>query len=410
MNYTEIFREVVSIMEKDSATYPDYGAGDYGKYEKKIFDNMDRMEFLHVVQDYLATFKVYAHLNFSDKTIGEVGFSVMRYEDYLYIIRANKDTGLVAGDKITAVDMMTVPELAKKEENMLMGESSEREGMHWPSILKFYKELTVEHQDGSTENIDITLGTKAEPSNKYYFKKYGNDTLFLRLEDFADLDAIAKLYDDCRKDLDSCRNLIIDVRGNGGADSGFFPLLEYVFPAGEPVNKYFKIPYPMAINYSERNCNDRKKLLKEFFGDETPEDMKAMLDKMIADIEANYGKGLIEETDDTDFSMPGREKPEKVWVITDECCGSSGDAFVEAVSFSPKVTIIGRPTCGITDYSNCSMVKIDDYGMVYPTSRDGRIDLGKGLSQKGVPVDVYIPWSPDHLEKDAELEYVLNMC
>ncbi|MBR5635782.1 MAG: hypothetical protein IKW81_02485, partial [Pseudobutyrivibrio sp.] len=251
MTYKEIFKEIVSIMEKDSATYPDYGAGDYKKYAQNISDDMDKMKFLHIVQDYLSTFKVYAHLSFYDSTVGNLGFTVMRYEDCLYVTKANKGTGLVPGDKIIFIDSMSITEVAEKEKNMLMGESKEREGLHWPAILKFYKTLTVKHSNNETEDIAIKLGTKSEETPKYYYKNYGNDTLYMRLKDFSDLENIGKLYADCEKELDTCNNLIIDVRENGGgADSGFYPLIEYSFPADEPANKYINIEYPIAVNYS----------------------------------------------------------------------------------------------------------------------------------------------------------------
>lgn len=408
MTYTEIFREIGSIMEKDSSTYPDYGIGEYEKYSKIITDDMERKEFVHAVQQYLAGFKVYAHLGFGDNTMKGVGFSVMRYEDVLYVTKANKETGLVPGDKITAIDGITIPKIADKEKVMLMDESKEREGMLWPIIIKFFKSLTVEHEDGTCEEMPVKLGTKTEPTESYYYKTYENGTLYLRLEDFVDADAISKLFDSCRKELDECSNLIIDVRENGGgADMAFFPLFEYCFPAGEPVKKYVKQEYPIAINYSKRNCDDRLKLLKDLFGNNVPDDLKPMFDKMLSDINKNKGKGFVEEMDEP-IDMCGRENPKKVFIITDERCCSSGDAFVEAMAFSPKVTVVGRPTCGIIDYSNCTVVYFDDFTMQYPTSRDTRIDYGKGVSQKGVPVDVYIPWKPENIGKDVELDYVLG--
>ena len=216
------------------------------------------------------------------------------------------------------------------------------------------------------------------------------------------------MYSDCSKNLEACKNLIIDVRENGGgADSGFYPLMEYAFPAGEPAGKYIHMEYPIAVNYSERNCHDRRMILTETFGNQVPEDMKAMIEGLLASLDENEGKGFVIEPEDV-FDMVGRENPQHVWIITDEQCGSSGDAFVEIMSFSPKVTVVGRPTSGITDYSNCSMVKWGEFALVYPTSRDSRIDHGKGLGQKGVPVDVYIPWGPESIGKDIELDYVLK--
>lgn len=120
------------------------------------------------------------------------------------------------------------------------------------------------------------------------------------------------------------------------------------------------------------------------------------------------GKGFIESEDEFLDGITGRANPEKVFIITDERCASSGDAFVEVMSFSPKVTVVGRPTMGITDYSNCSVVRFDDFGLIYPTSRDKRIGGGKGLAHKGVPVDKYIAWSPESIYKDVELDYCLE--
>ncbi len=409
MTYSEIFKEIVSIMKNDSASYPDFGAGNFEEYEKKITDDMDRMEFLHLVQNYVSTFKIQAHLKFVDNACGYVGFSVMRKGDVLYVTRANKGTGLVPGDKITAIDSMPVSEVAQREKNMLMDESEERQGGLWPAFLKYYKTISVEHEDGSKEEIELVLDTEPEPEEKYYSRSYGDDTLYLRFADFVDAQATAKLYEDCREALEKCKNLIVDVRGNGGgADGCFIPLIEYSFPAGEPVDNYIKPEYPVAINYSERNCDDRLKLLKSFFGDDVPEDVKPMVDKMLADLDANRGKGFVDEDEEMFKGLTGKANPEKVWVLTDEGCGSSGDAFVEAMSFSPKVTVVGRPTCGITDYSNLNMVSFDDFQFMYPTSRDSRIDHGKGLLQRGVPVDKYIPWTPEQIKKDVMLEAVLE--
>ena len=120
MNYTEIFWEIVCIMEKDSATCKDYGAGDFRKYKDKITDDMDRMEFLHLVQDYLATFKVYGHLRLNDSSLGSMGFSVMRYKDSLYVISANADTGLAVGDKIVSIDSQPIQEIAIREKPIRM--------------------------------------------------------------------------------------------------------------------------------------------------------------------------------------------------------------------------------------------------------------------------------------------------
>ena len=409
MTYTEIFQEIVSIMKEDSATCKDFGAGDYQVFQSKISDDMERMEFLHVVKEYLATFGLEGHLNFSDETLGSIGLSVMRHDDELYVTKANPDTGLVPGDRIIAVDSTPITAIAQKESRFLMEEPVERQGILWPDVLAFYQKVTVLHQDNTIEDVSIIHDSKGENKAGYFFKEYQDNTIYLRLSDFVDLNAINQLYTDCKNALDNCNRLIIDVRGNGGgADSAFVPLLEYCFPEGKEITDYYKSEYPIEINYSMRNCKDRIQLLKKMFGDDLPEDMAPMLNKMVADNTENMGKGFIESEDEFVDGIIGRADPEKVFIITDERCASSGDAFVEVMSFSPKVTVVGRPTMGITDYSNCSVVRFDDFGLIYPTSRDKRIDGGKGLAHKGVPVDKYIAWSPESIYKDVELDYCLE--
>lgn len=409
MTYTEIFQEIVSIMKEDSATCKDFGAGDYQVFQSKISDDMERLEFLHVVKEYLATFGLEGHLNFSDETLGSIGLSVMRHDDELYVTKANPDTGLVPGDRIIAVDSTSITAIAQKESRFLMEESVERQGILWPDVLAFYQKVTVLHQDNTIEDVSIIHDSKGENKAGYFFKEYQDNTIYLRLSDFVDLNAINQLYTDCKNALDNCNRLIIDVRGNGGgADSAFVPLLEYCFPEGKEITDYYKPEYPIEINYSMRNCKDRIQLLKKMFGDDLPEDMAPMLNKMVADNTENMGKGFIESEDEFVDGIIGRADPEKVFIITDERCASSGDAFVEVMSFSPKVTVVGRPTMGITDYSNCSVVRFDDFCLIYPTSRDKRIDGGKGLAHKGVPVDKYIAWSPESIYKDVELDYCLE--
>lgn len=264
MTYTEIFQEIVSIMKEDSATCKDFGAGDYQVFQSKISDDMERLEFLHVVKEYLATFGLEGHLNFSDETLGSIGLSVMRHDDELYVTKANPDTGLVPGDRIIAVDSTSITAIAQKESRLLMEESVERQGILWPDVLAFYQKVTVLHQDNTIEDVSIIHDSKGENKAGHFFKEYQDNTIYLRLSDFVDLNAINQLYTDCKNALDNCNRLIIDVRGNGGgADSAFVPLLEYCFPEGKEITDYYKPEYPIEINYSMRNCKDRIQLLKK---------------------------------------------------------------------------------------------------------------------------------------------------
>ena len=411
MKYSEIFDEVVSIMRGDSSTCNDFGAGDYQKYKDQIKDDMPAKDFTLVVKKYIASFGQEGHLFFKDTNVGGIDFQVIRYEDALYVTDAAKDSTLKVKDKIVKIDGETIEDCAAHNQEFLMGEINERQGCLWEQILLFANVLTVE-REGICQEVPLKLVTDYKQNDKYSFKDLGNKTLLIKLLDFGDENAIRKVYQDCSKQLENCENLIVDVRNNGGgSDTAFFPLFEYCYPVGKKVDDYIPKQQPMSINFSQRNCDSRLKCLGEIFGDEIPEDIRPMVEQMKADLENNRGKGMVEQKsigEDEGFNFIGKELPKKVWIITDQNCASSGDAFVQDMSFSPKVTVVGRPTLGILDYSNCTMEMFDHFRMLYPTSRSGNIDVGKAMGHKGVPVDHYIPWTPMHLEKDVDLEYVLE--
>ncbi|MBR0219631.1 MAG: hypothetical protein IJQ33_10540 [Clostridia bacterium] len=412
MNYSEIFSEVVSIMENDSSTCNDMGAGNYQKYKRQIREDMPEAEFTRLVKLYLASFGLEGHLSFNDTNMGKIDFEVMRYENALYVTNAASTSALKHGDKIVGIDGQTIECCASQNEEFLMGETDERQGFLWDAILLFADNVSIE-RDGKRQEVALTKTTVGySPENLYSYRDLGNKTLLIRLLDFSDEEAIRNLYEECKPQLSSCENLIIDVRNNGGgSDTAFFPLFEYCYPEGKSVDEFLPKSQPPATNYSLRNCDVRLKMIDDFFAQGIPDDIRPMVEKMKNQLAQNRGKGLIAEEsgdDDGGLGIFGRALPKKVWILTDQGCASSGEAFVEDMSYSPKVTVVGRPTLGILDYSNCSVVMLDHFRVLYPTSRRGDLDVGKRMGHKGVPVDHYIPWSPLHLEKDVELEYVLE--
>lgn len=409
MTYSEIFDEVVNIMRTDSSTCQDMGAGEYETYRSQIREDMTERDFTFLVKKYLASFGLEGHLRFSDKSFGKIDFEVMRYGDSLYVTRASEASQLKVKDRIVKIDQRSVPEAAEENAVFLMQETEERQGLLWTPILSFAHEVTV-IRDGEKLLLPIELGEGIPDRDKYFYTRLNDGTLLLRLEDFADESAIRQLYEESKASLETAENLIIDVRNNGGgSDTAFFPLLSYCFPEGKTVDAYLPESEPVAINYSKRNCEGRLAMINAFFAAGVTDDIRPVVEQMKAELEQNMGKGMIAFSNEEETGIYGKADPKRVWIITDQGCGSSGDAFVEIMSHSPKVTVVGRPTMGITDYSNCTVATWDHYEMLYPTSRRGSIDKGMGLGHRGVPVDHYIPWTPEHLERDVDLEFVMGL-
>lgn len=77
---------------------------------------------------------------------------------------------------------------------------------------------------------------------------------------------------------------------------------------------------------------------------------------------------------------------------------------------SPKVTVIGRATQGMNDYSNLTTMEWKGrLRLSYPTSRLDQLDHRGILGEPGIKPDVYIPWSPEHIENDMDMEEALKL-
>src|SRR5699024_377474 len=87
--------------------------------------------------------------------------------------------------------------------------------------------------------------------------------------------------------------------------------------------------------------------------------------------EENKGKGFVKfDTQDLKIKVEGRSTPENIIVLSDVFCGSAGDIFVHVCKMSPKVTVIGRATQGMNDYSNLTTMEWKGrLRLSYPTSR-----------------------------------------
>ena len=101
--------------------------------------------------------------------------------------------------------------------------------------------------------------------------------------------------------------------------------------------------------------------------------------------------------------------PNRIFILSDIYCRSSGDNFVQMMKQFKKVTVVGRPTLGILDYSNCCTVDYGDYRLMFPTSRCLSVDQGRGMTDKGVEPDIEIPWTPAHFERDVRSRQVFGI-
>ncbi|MEF3364741.1 S41 family peptidase [Bacillus anthracis] len=418
--YIEIFKEIVSITHHDYSGCIDKKGWDDPTTYLQTIEKLEKqgeltpVQFTEIVRDYLLDFKdnhMFLKMISNNQTLNGVGFQEKRYEDRLYITSTPQEIRVKKGQSILALDNMKVPELLIKYKKYLNENTYERE--KWDYVLLKSSNYTLIDENGVTKTITLQKYKQSEYTPIYSLKQYNKDTLLITLTDFANIEAINKLLDSHKNELNSFQNLIIDVRLNrGGSDDAFFNLLPYLFEDKEI--SLFDSSDTMQLNHTERNFHLRMKEMEDY--DSLDELSKLFTNMFIQDLKKNYKKGFV--TFDTSglpkelqsLKIHGRKSPSRVVILTDVTCGSSGDSFVEVAKKSLKVKVIGRPTAGLNDYSNLAVMEwADTFALYYPTSRLSIIDKGEGMSGIGIQPHIHIPWTPEHIQEDVDLNLALQL-
>ena len=414
-----IFKEILDIMHKDYAGFNDkYGWDNPEEYLGKIQllkenNELTRERFVDIVKDYLLDFND-RHIHFYDNCLMNTkvfdrGFRVRRYRESLYVTQVNKELDLQTGMSFNSIGGYTIPELKEKHGRLLNENHPERE--NWMPIFSLYDFGEVKDSHGNINEMKFKFYEKTTYEPTYSVEKVNEDTLLLTFSDFMNPDSIINLINENQILLDSMENWIVDVRVNyGGSDSSFFPLLPYLIPEEglELVDKEDKMFFNCTNSNAERFLEESLTELENI----EDEEAQLFLKIFIREWKKNKGKGLVEFNFEDIMPITfvkGYKKPKLITVLTDCMCGSSGDSFVEICKKSNKVIVIGRPTMGLNDYANLVSKKWSEgFEFMYPTSRLSRIDKGLGMTGKGIEPDLYVPWTPQHLNLDVDLEKALD--
>jgi C-terminal processing protease CtpA/Prc len=233
-------------------------------------------------------------------------------------------------------------------------------------------------------------------------------TLRLTLKNFEpyNRDALTKLIQVHREDLEAHPNWIIDVRGNsGGSDSSYEPLMPWLTPDGFAHAGTAILATPANIESWTRLCALY-----------APGD--AECEKTLSDSIARMRKaapGTYVQMDGVDAMSYGREgqlesrRPQRVAILIDDRCVSSCEQFALEARQSFSVKLIGQHTSGSLDYANVRPHDLPSgkRRLWYATTRSARIP-GLMVDVAGVPPDIYLPIEAGDKAKDDEARRVQN--
>ncbi len=424
MTYNEILQDIIYSIQNDYAGYKEKKIREKGNdlYFLKMCDQVvadNRMTdemFLRLVNEYLASLRD-RNLKFRLKESASyepvcTGFHVRCYRDKLFVTEANQEKRVAAGDQILTMNQMSPAHHRQRmKTNILLASREERE--LWYPIILMSTTFLVKHTDGTDENLKVQRYPVSTKLPRLTGHLIGKDTLYLNLPHFADEDALDKLLAAKDRSLNRCRRLILDVRRNmGGMESCFIPLLDYVFPEKVRLQDLYD-EKGVYTNYSERNCARKSEMMEAYLAT-APEEMKPMAQEMIEEYREKSGSGLLWEDDEDlledDTVVGGKGQFEKVILLSDTYCEYAGETFVQLCKHSPIVTVVGRNTMGNLDYCNpVSVLYEDKFTFTYPMSKSKGAEEGRKLSDRGIPADQYLLWTPEECTKDLVLEKALSL-
>jgi hypothetical protein len=221
-----------------------------------------------------------------------------------------------------------------------------------------------------------------------HLEQLNASTLYLRIPSFHNenkelIDSI--LWENYTKII-SIRNLIIDLRYNGGGDdvswANIIPVI-YTNPIRQK-SCYF---------WSSKMNNP---ILKEYRG----EDFYEQLNQNLGSFVLLFGEKYF-----TQHSLDTvRTYPKNVAVLINKYCASSTEQFLLAAKQSSKVKIFGTPTAGALDFSNINRVEspCGNFKLYYAMSKDVDIE-DYPIDNIGIQPDFYLD---DEIPDYKWIEYV----
>lgn len=403
----------------------------------------------------------------------DLGFSVQRSGDHLYVTEARQEERLAPGMRIAAVGRNTVPFLLKDiAQEIFWGRGTDRED--WGLALRMFDDVDVFPGDGHVMRMDLRrYPVQTRAPRLACARREG--ACVLTVESLADGAAVARLLEEAGEALDGAERLVIDLRACAGeADpASYLALLPYLCDRDIPAREVFPDRQVYTI-YSKANAElllaGIERARKGFEGragdggDAETQAGSEVLDALADDIRAKADEVLQAKRRTTGLQERRRasELPEIVPSPFDEeevhvrrlgahgggsateqtaaqmaQAGQAGQAaaratgatillvgpqtgvgaerLAEAVMGMDRVRLVGRATPGAVDYENYVTRDYPDIlaRFTYPISRTVANREGRGYARTGLPLDVHVLWTPDECAggcgRDLVLEAALGM-
>ncbi len=242
------------------------------------------------------------------------------------------------------------------------------------------------------------------------FKKLSDKTAYLKVTTFqANDDKIQALVAANDSIIRATDNLIVDLTGNGGGNTGWVAFLPYFLT--NPV-----VQYSSFVRVTPENVALKLKDLEFFVLNPIPAEYEKYFP---AEVLAAYKRAYAElpTTTQAFYPVPGvtfpldtlLPKPKRIALLVDDLCGSSTEYFFSLSKQSTKTTTYGTNTIGMMDYEGMSVPTALPYGkyiLTIPIVKSSWTDTAPidktgftpDVSLKHLPIHDWVPYVQKQLE------------
>ncbi|MBS2209832.1 hypothetical protein KEM09_00345 [Carboxylicivirga mesophila] len=236
--------------------------------------------------------------------------------------------------------------------------------------LAFFEDRHLKLNDFDLAEFIASGKNNQYKSSEFKFDILNESTCYLKIPHFLSSSLVEKLINENISSISRKRNLIIDIRGNGGGnDNSYHKLLQII--ATNDI-------YLRNAKFLKTKANWEEKYGK---WDKTNEGK-------FVNLPWNKNKSEIFKS----FTISGiNEYPKRVAILVDRNVKSSGEMFVLSAKQSLKVKIFGENTAGLIDYSNVNQHEIleDSLYLQYPMTKIIGIPINS-IDNHGIVPDFYL--------------------
>lgn len=252
----------------------------------------------------------------------------------------------------------------------------------------------------------VELADWKNNNNGITFKQLNTQFTYLKIPTFFNNDPlIQQLVAANDSAIRNTKYLIVDLRGNGGGNTGWIHFLSYFMT--NPV-----IQKPSYLRVTPDNVKLKLPDLEPFVnGPVSDEYKKYFPDDVLNAYKKTYAE--LPVTKQQYYPIPGvafpldsiTRYPEKIALVVDDFCGSSTEYFFFLSKQSKKTTTYGVNTIGMMDYEGMSIptaLPYDQFILTIPIARSSWT-VEKPIDQTGFKPDVLL-----NLPQNRWIDFILN--